>query len=94
VSFRKALGPASAVTDGEARIFGTGERRRSFSSDRQKSQTPPTAMAAAFLRALVRLAGAHQSKIKITIPTGTADIGETKLVLCAFGLIRDRRAPQ
>lgn len=54
---------------------------------------PETAMAAAFLRALVRLVGTHHSKT-ITIPTGIVDVGELKLVLRALRLIDDRRGPQ
>jgi hypothetical protein len=53
---------------------------------------PDTAMAAAFLRALVRLVGTHPTGT-ITIPTGVANLDEIELVLRALGLIRDRRAP-
>jgi hypothetical protein len=68
---------------------------RDSSRQPQPAGLPDTAMAAAFLRALVRLAGAHHSKTEVTIPTGTVEIGELELVLCALGLIRnDRQASQ
>ena len=54
---------------------------------------PQTAMAAAFLRALVRMVGANHSRTKVTLPTGIVDIGELELVLRALGLL-DRRAPR
>ena len=52
---------------------------------------PDTAMASAFLSALVRLVGVnHQSKT-VTLPTGPADVDEIERVLRALGLIRDDR---
>jgi|RhiMethySRZTD1v2_1073278.scaffolds.fasta_scaffold16345_6 hypothetical protein len=53
---------------------------------------PDTAMASAFLNALVRLTGANRSKTKVTLPTGIADVDEVEVVLRALGLIRDRKA--
>jgi len=94
VTFRNALGLESGGDRIEARkIVGIGERDgRSFRPINHKPQAglPDTAMAAAFLRALVRLVGTHPTGT-ITIPIGVADIGEIELVLCALGLIRDRR---
>jgi hypothetical protein len=55
---------------------------------------PDTAMASAFLNALVRLVGAHHSKTKVTLPTGIVEVGELELVLRALRLIDDRRGPQ
>jgi hypothetical protein len=57
------------------------------------SGIPQTAFAAAFLRALARLAARRpDSSIEIVLPTGAAKLGEIELVLRALGLIRDRRA--
>lgn len=57
----------------------------------QQAALPNTAMANAFLQALVRWAAAPRSD-RIALPTGVVDRGELTLVLCALGLI-DRRAP-
>jgi hypothetical protein len=53
---------------------------------------PNTAMASAFLDALVCLVSANHSKTKVTLPTGIVDVGELELVLRTLGLI-DQRAP-
>jgi hypothetical protein len=54
---------------------------------------PDTAIADAFLKALVRLVAArHSRKTKIVLPTGIVDAGELEPVLRGLGLI-DRRAP-
>lgn len=54
---------------------------------------PDTALSAAFLRALVRLVGAHRSKpkLKIAIPTGITDVDELTRVLRALQLAREFR---
>jgi hypothetical protein len=41
---------------------------------------PDTAMASAFLNALVRLVSAHHSKTKVILPTGIVDVDEVQLV--------------
>lgn len=51
---------------------------------------PDTAMASAFLKALVRLVGAHHSQT-VTLPTGPANSDEIERVLRALGLLRDDR---
>ena len=51
---------------------------------------PDTAMASAFLNALVRLVGTHHTT-KVVLPTGTVDVDELELVLRALGLIQERR---
>ena len=58
----------------------------------QSAVFPDTAMANAFLHALVRLVSTHHTR-KVVLPTGIANVDE--LVLRALGLIRDdRRAPR
>jgi hypothetical protein len=74
---QKASGPAHRRNGGKARrkVFGTGERRSPSSSDRPKSQIPPTAMADAFIRALVQWARCVERKTglaEIILKTGKA----------------------
>jgi hypothetical protein len=52
---------------------------------------PDTAMASAFLDALVDLVGTPHHPEKVVLPTGTADVDEVERVLRGLGLIRDDR---
>lgn len=61
-------------------------------SHSRQAGLPDTALASAYLAAVMRLAARRpDGSTKITIPTGIANIGEIELVLRGLGLIRDRR---
>lgn len=88
---------AAALKSGDRRIegrdnpsFGKRDRLAPQAAERPAG-LPDTAMAAAFLRALVRLAARrHEFSTKIVIPTGIADGSELARVLRALGLLRTK----
>ena len=55
---------------------------------------PETAMASAFLDALVDLVGTPHHPEKVVLPTGIVGADELEPVLRALGLIDDRRVPR
>jgi hypothetical protein len=84
---------ATAPESGVYRIEGRDDRSRgkrdhlALVTSNQQAGLPQTAMAAAFLKALARVAARRPDRsTEITLPTGVA-----KLVLCALGLIRASR---
>jgi hypothetical protein len=85
---------ATAPESGVCRIEGRDDRSRgkrdlALITSNQQAGLPNTAMAAAFLKALARLAARRPDRsTKITLPTGVTNIGGIELVLCALGLVR------
>jgi hypothetical protein len=98
VSARNASRATTAVDGDDPRDCEQLGRRLEVlrkSSGRQAG-LPNTAMAAAFLRALARLAARPPNpSTAIILSTGVSNIGEVELILCALGAIRNyQRAPR
>lgn len=79
---RNATAPESGVYRIEGRDDRSrGKRDHALVTSSQQAGPPQTAMAAAFLKALARLAARRPDRsTEITLPTGVANIGEIELV--------------